>query len=201
MIEFAIIGRDGRPTGGGARPVLPEGAVPLAPYSTQDLPRLRWTGAEWEELEIKEPDPPSAEEVRATAAAHLAEARKTAARQVNAAVDRFRKRIFTVIAGQDSLYLEKRAEAVAYVRLAERSGEPATLEDYPLLANEVGVTAPSAWQLAQIWLFRSDQFKRVGAETERLRMDAMMRIGAAPDFTSIETIEQDFNAALNSLSL
>lgn len=90
---------------------------------------------------------------------------------------------------------------MAYVRQTEIAGEPRTLEDYPLLENEVGVTAPTPWQLAQIWLHRSDQFKALGAATERLRMQASLAIAVAPDPETIDTTLATFSDARGQLPL
>jgi hypothetical protein len=205
MIRFAQLDENGNPTFGGTRKELPEGAVELPEqYSFRDLPRLQYRNGAWEER--KDYVPPSerepTDEDRAMAqAAMLARARAEAGTRINAAVGEVRKRIYTDITGQDALYLEKRAEAVAYVAEARGRGEPETLADYPLLANEVGVTAPTPWTLAQLWLNRSDQFKRVGAATERLRMQALVDISTAPDIAALEAIERNFTEALNRLPL
>lgn len=200
MIAFAIIDANGHPTGGGIRPALPEGAIALTPpWTTADLPRLRWTGAEWVERDVV-PVAPTKAELAEREAAMLARARAEAVDRVNVRIDALRARIYTNITGQDALYLEKRAEAVAYIRQAEMSGEPGDLADYPLLAGEVGITAPTPWQLAQIWLHRSDQFKALGTATERVRMAAMLAISGASDLDGVETALADFRAALSTLT-
>ena len=208
MISFAFIDANGLPTGGGVRRELPPGAVALpAPWTTADLRRLRWQDGVWvERTDIKPAPPPSAEELAARAAAALATARADAVARVNAAVDAARRRVYTDIAGQDALYLEKRAEAVRFVafwtepEMLEDAG-PDALEDFPLLANEVGITAPTAWQLAQIWLHRSDQFKQVGAATERLRMRAIHGIETAGSEAEIDTLSIEFTEALSRLPI
>lgn len=203
MIAFAYLNDDGTPTGGGKHRELPEGAVPLTPpFTTLDLPRLRYRDGAWEErTDLPEPKPPTEAEQAERAAAMLDRARIEASAGINARVGDLRRRIYTDIPGQDAMYLEKRAEAVAYVAEARGRGEPATLADYPLLANEVGLTAPTAWTLAQLWLNRSDQFKRVGAATERLRMRAQIDISTAKDIKALEAIERDFTEALTRLPL
>lgn len=50
--------------------------------------------------------------------------------------------------GKDAVYLSKRDEAIRWVH----DGSPADLADYPYLAAEVGVTEPTAHELAQTWL-------------------------------------------------
>lgn len=207
IIAYATVDQDGIPTGGGSNRKLPKGAIPLTPpWTSLDLPRIRWTGEAWVEREPSDAEYiPTREEVlaevAAMAAAWIAKARRQAVDRINSTAGRIRLRIYTDIPGQDALYLEKRAEAVAYVAEARAKGDPADLAAYPLLANETGVTAPTAWHLAQLWLNRSDQFKRVGAATERARMQALIAVGTAPDEATIETIENTFNEALNGLPL
>lgn len=202
IIAYAIVDQDGIPTGGGSNRVVPEGAIELtAPFTTLDLPRLRWRDGVWVERELPAPVTPTKEELAEREAALLARAREVASARINTRVGDLRKRIYTDIPGQDALYLEKRAEAVAYVAEARAKGDPADLAAYPLLANEVGITAPNPYQLAQLWLNRSDQFERVGAATERARMQALIAVSTAPDETTIETIEATFNEALNGLPL
>lgn len=197
MIAYAFIDDQGRPTGGGMRSALPEGAVALTPpFTTLDLPRLQLVDGVWTLREIA---PPGAEDLALQRADALQAAIRTAVVRVNQRAGAMRLRIYTDIPGQDALYLEKRAEAVAFVLATEQMGEPESLADFPLLAGEVGVTAPTAWQLAQIWLFRSDQFKALGAATERARMQALVALSTAPDFAAIEKIEAEFIATLGKL--
>lgn len=208
MISFAFIDQDGIPTSGGRNRELPEGAVELTPpFTTLDLPRLRYRDGAWEERPEEQPFALTPEEVAAEqdamATAQLARARGLSVEKVNQWAGSFRKRIYTDIPGQDALYLEKRLEAQAYVATTEAANgaEPGTLDAFPLLAGEVGITAPSAWQLAQLWLNRSDLFIRVGAATESARMRAIAAIATAPDFTTLEAIEADFTQGLSGLSI
>lgn len=201
MIAFAYLTAEGLPTGGGIRPALPEGAVPLpAPWTTMDLARLRYRGGTWEERTDLVPDAaPTKAELAQRATARLAAAREAAIARINARTDAFRRRYYTVIAGQDALYLEKRTEALAYVREADQAGEPATLTDYPLIEGEIGVTAPSAWQLAQVWLNMSAQFLAIGAATESPRQIANNAIALATDETTFWQIEATFAQTLTAV--
>lgn len=203
MIAFAYIDKNGIPVGGGIRREVPPEGVPLTPpFTTADLPRIQFRDGAWEErTDLPVPPPPTREEIAEREAAMLAKARAEAGGRINAQVGMLRKRIYTDIPGQDALYLEKRAEAVTYIAAAREGGEPATLTDFPLLENETGITAPSAWQLAQLWLNRSSQFKRVGAATERLRMRALIALESATDAETIQTIETQFTEALSGLPL
>lgn len=207
MIAYVFVDAEGFPTGGGMRPQVPEGAIVLpAPFTTLDLPRLQYRDGEWKERP-PEPQPFAltpeevAAEQAAMAASLLARARAQGIERINRRTGDFRKRVYTDIAAQAGIYMDKRSEAVAYVAAVEHGTEPETLADYPYLAGEVGVTAPTAWQLAQIWLHRNDRFSEIGSATESIRRRAIVAVETAPDFDAIETIERDFTEALSSLPL
>jgi hypothetical protein len=200
MIAFAFLDASGIPTGGGIGPKLPDGAVELTPpFTTIDLPRIRFLDGAW--VERPAPPPPSAEEIAARTEGLLRRARAEAAEVINARAGDLRRRFVTAIPGQEAIYLEKRAEARAYIAAASQGGDPQDLADYPLLAGEVGLTAPDAWQLAQVWLNRAHLFKRVGAATEGARLAALAALTIAPDYDTIEAIQTDFTQALSRLSL
>ena len=134
-------------------------------------------------------------------AAGLAYARKAAVVRINTIAGQVRSSIFTDIPGQEAIYLEKRAEARAYIAQATQAGAPSDLAEYPLLAGEIGVTAPDAWQLAQLWLNSAELFRRVGAATETHRLRALAALATAPDHETIETIQTTFTEALSRLSI
>ena len=93
-----------------------------------------------------------------------------------------------------------RPRLVAY--LARVTATPfayGTLDDYPMIAGEVGVTAPSAWQLSQLWLNMSERFRFIGAATERPRQIALNAIATAPDESTLQEAETAFAQALITL--
>ncbi len=199
-IAFAFVDAEGLPTGGGIRPTLPEGAVPLtAPFTTADLPRLRLVKDVWTLRNDLVPDPaPTVAELASRAAEVLATGRREAIARVNARAGKTRLKVYTDIPAQDAMYLEKRAEALAF--LAEVP-EPKTLADYPLIAGEVGLTAPTAYELAQIWLNRAHLFKLVGGATETARLRATYAIATARDEDAIAAIEAEAITAFASLPI
>lgn len=198
MITYAFIGTDGLPTGGGIGKVVPAGAVELPPsFSTNDLRRIRLhQGAFVERDNLVVEQPPSPEIVMAQADAILRRAKDDYVNRINRAIDRIRRQHYTAIAGQDALYLEKRTEALAYVREVRLSGEPVTMAEYPLIENEIGVTAPTAWQLAQIWLHQSRSLHNILAATERPRQMALTAIAEASDELALAAIETAFGEEL-----
>lgn len=104
----------------------------------------------------------------------LMNAKRAARDRVNAAAGRARLALVTDIPGQQAIYQAKEAEARAWM-----AALPLTLTDYPLLAAEVGITAPNAAQLAQLWLNMGHMFRAAAAQSEGARMTALAAIDAA----------------------
>lgn len=142
-------------------------------------------------VEVRGPTPWRASEIRVPPDV-LADSRRrsqlryrsaAAIMEINTAVGRRRKDFVTDIPAQQMLYLEKRAEAQRYLALPI---EPRGLADFPLIAAEVGITAATPWQLAQLWLNQSAMLVAVAARLETLRLGTIAAIEAA---TSVEEIE------------
>jgi hypothetical protein len=121
--------------------------------------------------------------------AAMVRAKSDAVDAVNQAVGQARLPYLTDIPGQQAIYAEKAAEAVAYVAM---DPAPQTLDDFPLMAAEVRITAPDAWQLAQVWLNMQAQLRRVGAQSEQLRLGTQMAIAAATNLDEIAAIMSAF---------
>lgn len=141
----------------------------------------RWTGSAWI-------DPRSAEE----RAAELQAARQAAIARVNAAAGAIRARFVTQIPAQEMLYLRKEAEARAWI------ADPAPdLADYPLLAAEIGVTAPTAAELAQIWLNLAQIWISVAAPLETARLSG---VGALEGAATDEAIDTALSTTLTAIA-
>ncbi|GHC41739.1 hypothetical protein GCM10007291_49550 [Gemmobacter nanjingensis] len=117
-------------------------------------------------------------EARAATAleAAKAEARVTLAAAVTAA----RAALITDLPGQSMIYLAKEAEAARW------AADPAPdLADYPLIAAEIGITAPDGASLAQIWLNLAALWRSAAADLEALRLTTRAAIDAA---TTLEEV-------------
>lgn len=121
------------------------------------------------------------------AEAALVTARTAARARLTAHITTARAALITVLPGQDMIYQAKEAEARAWI--ADPSPDPA---NYPLLAAEIGLTAPDAHSLAQLWLNMAQLWRQAAAELEALRLG----VGAAID--AAETVEE-VEAALQTL--
>jgi hypothetical protein len=123
----------------------------------------------------------------------LTDARVQAVNAINKAASAARSQYITVIPGQEMIYLAKEAEAVRY--LAE-TPEPETLDGYTMLAAEVGITAPTAYELAQLWANMSALWRGIAAQIETARLGAIYQIETAPDAAAVDAIVAAAVAAL-----
>lgn len=194
MILYAFLDENGIPTGGGIRSALPENAVAVPSiYQLGDLVKLQCIDGVWSEREFVPDSVPSEEDLFAVDLVRISN-------YINEYTSLFRKQFVTDITGQEMIYSEKRSEAVAYIKAAMESGEPETLDQYPFMSREVGITAQSAWQLAQIWLFMSDQWLMIGSVSEQIRQTALTALSSATTRQELDTIKDDFVTALAALT-
>lgn len=143
--------------------------------------------AGWPEVEMAGPGwiveggnavPPAADP-----AAALAEARVAAMDRLTGTIATARVQLITDLPGQDMIYLAKEAEARAWVNAVAPD-----LADYPLLAAEIGITAPNADQLAQLWLNMAALWRAAAAQLEALRLSTQAAIASAASPEEIDAI-------------
>ncbi|PTX45646.1 hypothetical protein C8N34_12176, partial [Gemmobacter caeni] len=115
-------------------------------------------------------------------AAAKAEARVTLAAAVTAA----RAALITDLPGQSMIYLAKEAEARAWIADPEPD-----LAAYPLLSAELGITAPDAASLAQIWLNLATLWRSAAADLEAFRLAACAALDAATSVAEVEAVQVD----------
>lgn len=195
MIAFAHVNPDGLPLTGGIQATLPEGAIALPePLTTADLPRLRWTGEAWvwRDLALSFPTEDEIAQVRAD---ELARARTEAVARVNTRVEAFRSRFATP--GQSEIYAIKQQQAQSLVL---NWFEPVDLSPWPTIVAEVGITAPTAWEVAQIILHQAALSKAALIASEAPRQAALAAIAGAEDPDDLPPIFADLIQALKGLS-
>ena len=108
--------------------------------------------------------------------ADLEAAKSVAFDAVKAATGAVRLRFLTDIPGQELIYNEKRQEATLFLAL---DPAPTDLTPYPFLAAEVGITAPTAAEVAAVFLARAALWVEVGAALEAIRLSTVQRIETA----------------------
>ena len=127
--------------------------------------------------------------------AELGHYRKVALTEVSLLVGEIRQRYITIIPGQEMIYQAKEAEARLWLQT-----QPEDLTDFPLLAAEVGITAPTAFELAQLWLNLAVMWKSVAAQLETLRLQTGAAIAAAGSAAEIEAVMNQFRSTVRALS-
>jgi hypothetical protein len=89
-------------------------------------------------------------------------------------ISSIRSGFITDLVGQEMIYLRKEAEAIAYI-----SATDPVLSDYPMIQAEVGITAPTGYEVAQIWLYMSQMWQVVASQLEAIRLTAVNAIASA----------------------
>ena len=124
----------------------------------------------------------------------LPEIKSKALRFVDEECSKVRSSYVTDISGQEMIYTMKRDEAVAYLN----DSDP-ILSDYPLISAEIGITATTAYEVAQIFINMSAMFTQALAALENIRLIAVSTINSATEKTGVDTALEDFSAGLSSL--
>lgn len=107
--------------------------------------------------------------------------------QVNSHIGDIRSKFITTSPGQDMIYQAKENEAIIFISMEP---EPEELTDFPFISAEVGILAPTAYQVASIWLNMSHYWRQVAADLEAIRIKATSAISEA-------ATEEDINNAMN----
>lgn len=127
-------------------------------------------------------DPRTVEQKAADDETELNTTKAKALDAVSQAVRTKRRAYITDLPGQDAIYAAKEAEARAWQ--LDPAPDPA---DYPLLSSEVGITAPTAAELATLWITKSAQWRSVAGALEAARMTAKANIAAATDIAGVDS--------------
>lgn len=84
-----------------------------------------------------------------------------------------RGKIITPLSGQETVYAIQLEEGQRYLALAKA---PKTLDDFPMLEKQVGVTVGTASELAQLWVTRSRETASRLADLEVIRQSVSQAI-------------------------
>lgn len=95
------------------------------------------------------------------------------------------------------MYLRKEAQARAFLAQAVT---PTDLTDYPLIAAEIGITAQSATQVAQVYINLAFQWESVGAALETVRLGAINTIETATNASQITQTLTSFFTAMEAFN-
>lgn len=115
--------------------------------------------------------------------------------QIKDAVTEVRLKYITDIPGQENLYDRKAEMAASYLAL---DPEPPTLDGFYLIEKEVGITAPTAQQLCQLWLNMNALWEVIGGDLEAVRMTANNAVAASLTRSDVDQAFQQFQTDLIS---
>lgn len=116
--------------------------------------------------------------------------------RMNASIGAIRMRFITSLPGQDMIYKAKEDEARLYLSL---DPAPETLADFPFIAAETGVLAPTAYEVAQIWLYMGYQWRGAAAMLEGLRTTTSNALKTATSVAAMDQIMEAFDAQIASI--
>lgn len=103
--------------------------------------------------------------------------------QIDQSAETERLKYITPGTGQAMTYQQKVAEAQAY-----KSTTNPNLENYPILASEVGITAPTLSEVADTVLTAYRHWQQIGAMIEAIRLGAKRDIDAAENEAAAHTV-------------
>jgi hypothetical protein len=115
---------------------------------------------------------------------------------VNRRIGEIRLNYITDMPGQDMVYQAKEAEAKEFLA---QSPVPTDLTPYPFISEEIGITGADAYEIAQIWVTLSAQWRQVAAGLENIRLEAVKVIEQSTDLVEIQSIETAFIAQTSNL--
>ncbi len=128
----------------------------------------------------------------------LKQVRADAIAEVNRVSGDLRSAFITVIPGQEMLYLLKEREAIRWLQEAsDHDQEPETnpapdLSQFELIAAEVGITAPDATSVAQVYVNMAAMLRQTAARLETLRLGTIAVMEGASDTAAIEAALAQF---------
>lgn len=117
----------------------------------------------------------------------LGVARTSAIDKINTLSGRARLAMVTDIPGQQMIYLQKEQEAKDFF-----ADPDPQLENYPLIAAEVGVIAETPYEVAQIWANMAHGLVLWAARLEKARMSAITQLEQAQTEEDLQSIVDNF---------
>jgi hypothetical protein len=133
--------------------------------------------------------------MRLTIRKDIAGLRTAGIARVNAAAGQVRARFVTLIPAQDMVYLDKGAEAQRFLSAypspedAPEVIDPDPALGFPWIAAEVGITAPSGFAVAQVYVQGAALSRQAGAAIDGVRLAAVRAIELAETPAEIAAAE------------
>lgn len=113
--------------------------------------------------------------------------------KIDTMIETARLKIVTPGSGQAMVYQQKYEEALAFV--ANPAIDPL---EVPHIYGEIGITAPSAFEVAQVILNLRDMWREVSAQLEHVRLSAKRSVELAGSLAEIEQVVISAAAAIGA---
>lgn len=121
-------------------------------------------------------------------------ARRVALANIENLVLGARTRFITNLPGQDAIYQAKYEEAVRF-----QADPLPNMSEYPFLTAEVGVTAPTAADLAAMWVQLRNGWLSIAAHIEKARLIAGASLQSATTIAAIDAAITTLSASLTAI--
>lgn len=122
----------------------------------------------------------------------LTNARLEAVARINAAAGAVRRLYITDIPGQPTIYQMKETEARAW--LADPDPD---LANYPFIAAEIGITAATGYEVAQVYLNLGALYVQAAAQLEHARLGHIAMTETAPTPEDATAVADAFEALIS----
>lgn len=100
--------------------------------------------------------------------------------------------------GKHQIYSDKRNEAARYLETVQAGLEP-DMATFPYISAEIGLTAETALDLAELWLWMDSLWKGAAAAIEQISLAAKAQVRAASSQAEIDTIVATAIATLDGI--
>jgi len=101
---------------------------------------------------------------------------------IDETIGTIRLKFITDLPGQDSVYRMQEEEAIAYLKDEANKGENDPELDpsnYVAIYHQIGLVAPTAYEIAQLWVNKANLTRSEGAKIEALRQGAKNTVADA----------------------
>lgn len=112
--------------------------------------------------------------------------RDKAAKKIESKADEIRARFATP--GKHVIYEKKYQEALKYIAAIVQNAPPPDLKKYPYIKREVGLTAPTPLQVAQLWVSMSESLDQVAPLIEEVSLRGKYAVKSAQSQDEIDEI-------------
>lgn len=92
------------------------------------------------------------------------------------------------------LYLVKEDEAERFIHDPDPD-----LADYPLISAEIGITGPTAYEVAQVYLNLGAQFRQISAQLETIRLGHIAQVESAETAGDVALVLASFADAMGAV--